>query len=232
MINEWQPTSFNELFTVAFGCLASLLVLGWARSRDVPWTELVYSAGVVGFALMAFRNVPPAALLLAPVVVHRLELALPRRDAVDSHGERRALTAIAVLVIACLPLALTLRAGNAGLSDDLPVAAIQRIAQEPGEHRVINEYDLGGAVLLWGGPRTRVSVDGRADRYGADYIRRHQQVLALRGDWEVRLRSLRPNYALLAEDTPLVRELERQGWTRLSDDGRHIALRAPSAEVP
>jgi hypothetical protein len=229
LINEWQPTSFDNVYALLLGVLVSVVVLAWSRaSRPTPLVEVVYVVGVVAFALVAVRNVPPAVLLLAPVVTARLEQVFPRTDAVSSEREHRVMCIMGLLALVALPLALGLRISQTPtLPSDLPIPLAQRLAQEPGEHRVLNEYNVSGVLLLWGGPKTMVHVDGRADRYGADHIRSHEDLLDLRGSWRSDLSASTANYAVLDEGRPLLDELRRRGWQEFARHGDYLLLRAP-----
>lgn len=225
-IDEWQPTSFDEPYTVIFGLLLATLALCWARAGRVGAGEVVYVLGLTAFSLMAVRNVVPVAILLAPVVLDRLEGLWPRRDRVGSAAEGSLLTGVAALIaVVFLAQGLIAWSTTSHVPEHLPVRLVQALAATPGEHRVLNDYAISGAVVHWGGEDLRVAVDGRADRYGSAYISDYQDLLALRGDWEQTLRELGPDSAVLRQDLPIVRELvEHRGWRQAASQGEYVLL--------
>lgn len=225
-VSEWQPTSFRNLVGVTFVLLLTAAVFAWARSRQpVPLVELVYIGGVAAFALLAMRNLPPAIILVAPVVLARVTAAYPWPDAAGGERERRALAVGALLLATAGCLGVAGRVASVSpLPDTLPIALAETVAREEGDHRVLNDYNVGGVLLLWGGPRTRVAIDGRADYYGPAYVADHLDLLALRGDWRETLRRSRANYALLRQETPLVLELRRRGWRELQQESDFVLL--------
>lgn len=225
-IQEWQPTSFHNPIAMAFGVLVALVLVAWARSRcAVPASELVYVGGLTAFSLMALRNIPVAALLLAPVVLARLEATFPHADRVDSAAERRLLRLAVALSLAVAALLAAARVGQPLIPASVPAALAQQLARQPGTHRVLDDYNASGAIVLWGGPRTQVAVDGRADRYGARFLGRYADLMSLSHDWAVTLAQLNPNYALLRRDAQLTAELRREGWTQLGAEGKYVLLR-------
>jgi len=119
------------------------------------------------------------------------------------------------------------------LSERVPQRLIARLATTTSDQRVITSYNVSGATLLLGGgpPHVRVAIDGRADRYGADYIRDYQSVLvAAAPGWTTLLDRLAPTSALLREDEPLWSALVTQrGWVDMGHEGMFILLRAPGA---
>ena len=107
---------------------------------------------------------------------------------------------------------------------------MQEIAAAPGEHRVLNSYNTAGLLLRYGGPRTTVAIDGRADLWGAARIDAWVRLGELRPGWEATLAGLdRPTDALLFSETPLVAALQSRGWTVADRDGDYTWLRAPGS---
>lgn len=229
-ILEWRPTSLDAGDTVAFALMVGALVVCWARrGGPVPISELVLVLGLCVFAALAVRNVVPAAILLSPLVVRRLEAADPRQDRVDSRGEAVGLVAVAACAVLVALLAVGARfAATDHVPANVPVALAQQLAALPGEHRVVNDYNTGGALVYWAGASTKVAVDGRADRYGGSFLRRYQDMMHMRTGWESTFAELGPDTALLDRELPLHRELVRRGWAVLGVDGPYVLLQAPA----
>lgn len=226
---EWAPTSLSNLFAIAFALVVLLVVLAWSLGAVRPRvTEVVLVVGLCAFASVAMRNVPPTALLLAPLAAHRLALAFPRPDRCHTRRERKLLAAVLLTVAVVAAVALPVRfAATQDVPAEVPVRLARHLAQLPGDHYVVNDYNVSGALVFWGGSRTRVAVDGRADRYGGAFIDRYQSMMAMRAGWRDTFAELRPNYVVPELTSPLVEELGSRGWTREYEDGAYVLLRAP-----
>ncbi len=226
-IDEWQPTAFEQPYMLVYGVILLLVLVGWARS-PVPAGEVLYVLVLVAFSMLAARNVVPATILLAPVVLDRVNTLWPRRDEVDTGFEGKVLAAVAVVIILVFGAYgwATWRTAT-HVPPSLPVGLAQELQRDGGDLRVLNEYELGGVLIHWGGDRVRVAIDGRADRYGSAYIDEYQDLLAMRGGWEATLRRLDPDTAVLHRGTPLVRELlVHRGWRETGSESGYLLLRS------
>lgn len=226
-IDEWQPTSFHEPYTVIYGVALAVLVFAWARADQVRAGELVYALALITFSLLAERNVVPVTILLAPVLLDRLDTLWPRHDRIRTALEGRVLTgaaATAVTVFALQGFAAWQVTPHVPAS--MPLRLVERLDEMPGHHRLLNDHGISGVVIHGTSDDVRVAIDGRADRYGSAYIGAYQDLLSLRGDWEETLRNLDADTAILRRDLPLVSELARhRGWVEVGADGDYVLLR-------
>jgi len=226
VIQEWMPTAAMSDIGYLTVAMLVLVLVAWARPGRVPRSEVLAVLALLVFAWTAWRNVAPALLMLAPLVAARLVAAFP---AVGSRPEPRWSAPLGVALAAGLLLAgLATVPGRDPLPRDrYPVELAARISALPEGQRVLNDYNVAGLVLALGGPTTRVGIDGRADRYGGEYIERYTDATALRGDWEALLDQLAPTSALLQADSPLAHVLvAERGWSRLADEGDWVLLTA------
>lgn len=227
-LQEWAPTTFASATALPYVALVVLLLVAWARNNPVPRGEIVYSLGLIAFSATAIRNVIPAAILLSPVVADRLGQLIPRQDVAGSTGERRRLAfAIAAVTLLAGVLTAARFVNTPVLQPKAPVALAQRLAAEPGPRHVLNDYNVSGYLLTWGGKGTQLAVDGRADRYGAGYLKRYAHLQDLYGDWRPLLRTLDPGYAVLDGRTALAQELQREGWHTDFRQYQWVLLRRP-----
>ena len=102
----------------------------------------------------------------------------------------------------------------------------------PGPQRVLNDYNVAGFVLYFAKPADQVAIDGRTDRYGAEYIKSYVGLKDLTGGWESLLAELDPTVALLEKDSALAHVLvSEKSWAQIGQDGDWVLLSAPSADA-
>lgn len=237
-IAEWSRTEIWSPYALGLLLLLGLIVVAWTRSPwHVPRSEIAFVFLVVVFAGLAVRNVPPAAILLAPLA-RRLRMRIHPVDSATSPRERQ------FLATACIA-GLIAAAGYVGfvsvhqdpLGDAEPLALarqLQSIPRDPdGKLRVLDAYNSSGVLVTFGGPGVQLAVDGRADRYGGAYLDRYLKAMALQGDWAELLEELRPDVAVLEKDSQLAFELTgHEGWSNAGSDGDYVLLLPPSPTLP
>jgi hypothetical protein len=230
LILEWQPTSPIDDVGVLIGAMLVLLVIAWARSAPVPPGEVIAILAISGFALIAVRNVVPALLLVAPVVAARLAAAFPT---VGRAPEPRWSAPAGVVLAGILTLVAiaTLPSREHLPVERHPISLARHLSALPPGQRVLNHYNTAGLVLWFGGVTTRVGIDGRTDRYGAEYIRDYLDLLAARGEWQELLTRLDPTSALIQEDSALAHILTAErGWRVFKRESGFVLLIAPHTD--
>ena len=227
-IVEWYPSRLSDRPAAAVTSLLLITLLCWARSRQpIPRSEVLWVVVWLAYALVAIRDLAPAALLLAPVVANRFEW---------TYGDGRAGPRLHP-ALAAGGAALGLVAIGLGQSFAPPVdpskpariAATLRGATH--DLRVLDDYNVSGFLILRAGAHAKLAIDGRADRYGADYISRY--LAAEQGkDWRRVVDALRPDVAVLPAELPLVDELLHiRHWRQVQRDGSWILLAAPGESL-
>lgn len=213
---EWQPLNPLDLVhsvPVAVG-IAALVVLVRRRELVLAASLVVLVAG----SFVAIRFVPMV-LLLAVAAIAPLagRGAAARYLASRSVMLRRtALVGVAAFAVVAAPNLLHLGRPDPAKYSAAAVRAI------PGGCRLFNSYDLGGFVLLER-PDLAVSIDSRAELYGAAAIRRYAAVVDGRTDPGPALQSVRcvllPPRSVLAE-----RLRSDTGWRTVSEDRAAVLL--------
>ncbi|MFN8148041.1 MAG: hypothetical protein U0R76_11305 [Candidatus Nanopelagicales bacterium] len=235
MIVEWQAVALTDWTTLPLALTFLAVILTWARARIRPtWGEIVLVGSLLAFGTIAWRNVAPAVLLLSPIVVTLLSRLLGEQDPVPEPRtwrpwSRASIAAGAIGTALGLLLALT----QPAVPDSVPSSLLARLRDATAPQRVLDTYNISGPLLWFGGrpPHVLVAIDGRADRYGADYIERYQGgLLNARPGWQSLYDELRPTAALLGKDEALVGALvAEKGWVEVARDGGYVLLRAPDA---
>ncbi|MDQ6875250.1 MAG: hypothetical protein M3042_09355, partial [Actinomycetota bacterium] len=220
---EWFAPRLDRPFAWGFVALLVLTLLCWAMGDRRPArSEVLWVLAVAAYAGLAWRNLGPACLLIAPVTARALD---GRRRGADRFRvptvAAAALTGVAVLAL----LLATLTSPTSPAWAPTKIAA--RLRAQPGQVRVLNDYDLGGYLATAGAPSVRVAVDGRADRYGGRFLDRYFALTDGRPGWQSALAGLRPDVAVLSTDTPLVALLTDRGWHQVTQDKHFVLLVAP-----
>jgi hypothetical protein len=228
VVNEWQPTELWGIAALELTAVLLFTVVAWARSGTrVPWTEVAYVVVWTTFGMLAFRNVSVAAVILAPLAAFRATSTFPASRAVTSPTERRLLLgAISGMALVGAALVLTAAARVDPLADTRALRIAELLAPRDGTVTVLNDYNTAGTLIAFGPQGIQVGIDGRTDRYGADYIRRYLDAVAMRGDeWRSLLSEMQPDAAVLEDDAPLRYVLEEErGWTVTLTDGAYVLL--------
>jgi hypothetical protein len=226
VVRLWAPESLPMLGMIV------IAVVGWSRGRVRPTRgEVLLVLALAGFSFLAWRNLPSAALMLAPILTGSLARALGDPDPVEVAATRGARTAIvlaalgaAVGVVAATQVTLVVDPG-------VPQRLIALVRDQPGQ-RVLNDYDVSGPLLHFAGRPLglQVAIDGRADRYGSDYIERYLELMRGTPGWEELVDELAPTSALLRSNSPLPGILQAQRkWVVVDRAGAYILLRPPGA---
>lgn len=231
-ISEWQATEPWSFVALPMVLVVGVILVSWSRSpTSIPWWEISYVVFWIGFGLLAFRNAPVTALMLAPIAASRASLSFSTRVATTSPDEKRLLTAVFAAV--CLAGAALL-GSSVVRTDPLDDAEPLRIARYMNDKqvggRVLNDYNASGVLVAFGPPDVILGVDGRAERYGADYIGAYLNLMALKGDrWSTLLDDLAPELAVTETDAAIRHLLEDDwGWRVVMTDGDFVLLVPPA----
>ena len=231
-ISEWQVTELWSVTAIPLVLVVGLILISWARSPEpVPWWEICYVVVWTGFGLLAFRNAPVSALMLAPLAATRAS-GLHARDLPDDVGQgaKAAATGLrrrrAWRVRAFLASVLV---ATDPLERAEPLTIAQHMKQEGLGGRVLNAYNASGVLVAFGPTQIELAVDGRTERYGAEYIGDYLDVLSLVGsDWPDFLEEFEPEVAVVEQAAAIRHLLEDDwGWTVVMSDGEYVLLVPP-----
>jgi hypothetical protein len=229
LVSEWELTALFAWPGYVLMVVAALALYLAGRVR-ASRAELLFAVSVIVFGLMAVRNVTPAVLLLTPLLSSLITRALgSRAETSVSAEERRRLHSIAwvLVVVGMLSVAATVTLREQGPPDSLPLALAGELAEQPGEVRLLNDYNLSGISLFYGGQGVRMAVDGRTDYYGAEFLDRYQDAILYGKDLDSLVEELDPTHALLESDSAAAALLQSQGWSEIADGEDHVLLAAP-----
>jgi hypothetical protein len=243
-----SPSFFDPEARVFLGVL--LLVMGGlslsGRRPDLP--RLLAILVCVAFALMHQRNIALFGIVALPLTAlhldrwwrsHRSALLL-RIRAVFSEADRGSVLGLWGIPAAASMMLLAWNGGTAGgttlipshfSADRFPVEAVARARGDGVQGRIFNSFAWGG-YLLYAWPEQKVFIDGGTDFYGAELMRAHMSVEALRPGWREALDRWAISLVLVPPGATLAHELARESaWGIWHCDSTAVLLRR-RAEAP
>jgi hypothetical protein len=234
-IQEWQSPDFHQRAAQPFIWLLLLTLgaLGISRKR-LALSDFLLVSGFAYMSLLAWRNVALFALAAPPVLTRhaapvldglRCRLGFREAPAIPRKGQSRLNWILLGLVaLAALVKAATVLPSDANLAEirkTMPVEAVTFIKKSAPPGRLFNSYNWGG-YLLWELPEYPVFIDGRTDLYDDDLINQWLQVIRGEAGWQAVLDRWQVRLVLLEPGTPVVGQLEQNGWKLLYQDERTV----------
>ena len=229
-ISEWQPTSLTTAEGLAFLALLFAWVAAAARtSSPVGRGEIGLVLLVFCFGLVAGRNLAPASILLAPLVARRLQGSVD--SSLDATNAR---VNVAARIVGSAVIGLGLLLGGAviqskgAVSSHLPTEILSVLREQPGPVRVLNDYNVGGYLTGEGAPQISVAIDGRTDVYDPGFVQRYLRMTSHLTNWRRIVHRLRPDAAVLQQDSALAEEMVNDGWRESLTDSGYVLLFPPA----
>jgi hypothetical protein len=221
-----------------FAMWAALL---WALSRSGsrPKARILFPLFLTFIAAIdAVRHIPLFVLLATPVIAGSLSEASvwPGTSALKTSGGIRSAFRGAVLllltVFAVVRWIELARSQAQAESEHFPAAAVEFLHSQPFPGRLFAYYDWGGYAVWKLFPQYHVFVDGRADLYGDDLLRKFQQVAELKNGWRQVLERAQVGTVLLPPSGALAQGLllDPQWQERYRDSRAVIFERRPAPE--
>jgi hypothetical protein len=232
-VSEWAPVDIHSVWGLGFfGMVLTFLVAYGRGTSRLGAYELASVCFAIALGLLYSRTVAPAAVLMTPLLAEALgKLPPPRRSSGFPPVFSRA--ALGVLLVLGLFGGTFVLTQQPDLPPAAPVQATQALLDGvSGQPRVLNEYAIGGWLLLFA-PEARPAIDGRAEIYPTEYVGDYISALKMVGDWQRVLEPLQANSALLHPETPLANGLKAQlGWRTVYEDANWLVLVPPGADQP
>lgn len=238
---EWASPSFHDVTGWPCAAMLALGAAAWAFDRSrAQVTDALLFIGFGAAGLYSARHVSLFAVASAPVVCRAIVRGL---SATQLHAEltgavpepvpspfRRVLywtLAAGLGVLAVVHADFAFQAFDRSIATKFPVAAVDFMEREGLTNRhVYNNYGWGG-YLVWRGVPT--FIDGRADVYGDEFIRKFVKAHFGREDWRVPLDEYSVECVLIVRDSRLrTLLLESGGWREAYRDGVASVLVRPT----
>jgi hypothetical protein len=224
-IVEWFSPDFHHLYNLPFALFLGIGALTFIFSPRKPTlTDLLLFAGT-GFAgLVSIRHMPLFALTAIPIVSRFATAILmdqrwgtrlfanPPAPTPRPMAILNIIIAVAALLFPLARWAESIMEQEARVAEKYPVAAVAHLqASGLAEQPIYNSYNWGG-YLIW--HTIPVYVDGRADVYGDDFLRRYLHTVDVGRNWREALISEEVEVILIETYAPLVTVLTESGEWR------------------
>jgi hypothetical protein len=226
LILEWQGARFDSVSGFEIVLLGFLF---FALSRGLRMTPIRLALLIVmlHLSLQHIRHqsvlaVVGALILAEPIgraMVVREQLPKPTlREAFGGEWRPWAPAVLGMLLllssIALVRLLVPMQRPD---SENVPMAAMERLPEGMRDKPVFNNYGFGGTLVLNG---VRPYVDGRADMYGDAFVKEYARISSGNEQaWQQSLRRWKFRWTFLSPRDGLVKLLDRQaGWRRIYAD--------------
>lgn len=229
-IVEWMSPDFQDPSgRVALAFLALALVL-LVRAR-LTWRDVFPAVAFIAAGLLAMRNLPVTAVVLAPVLARVLMRpeSLPPLPPTPPSRER-----INGLFAGAIAAAFVVFGLSAATNDPLrlsgyPVAATDFLEDEGllrAPHRVAHLDFVGNYFELRFGRSVKVFIDDRVDMYPAEVSRDYRRLLNGYPEYDSILDSRRIDVVLWDRELPLTSLLRASGrWLEIYREGDWVVMR-------
>ncbi|HTJ75671.1 MAG TPA: hypothetical protein VL337_09930 [Acidimicrobiales bacterium] len=229
-IIEWRSPDFQHggpRIALVFMTLALLLLV---RAR-LPWRDVVPVVLFFALALVAVRNFPLTAIVLAPVlgrVLRRPESA-PARPAPLASQDRMNRALALTLGLAFVLFGTSTLSGTGLSLHDYPKAAVTYLDEQgllSTSHRLAHEDFVGNYLELRYGSAVQVFVDDRYDMYPLAVSRDYRRLLGAREQSLGILDQRAVDVVLWDKDEPLTNLLRVSGrWEQVWAEGNWVIFR-------
>jgi len=233
---EWQSPDFQSSagrFSLVFLALALVVLL---RAR-LSWRDLVPTVGFVVASLVALRNLPAAAVVLAPVLgraLRRPEGSASWYSGGSSSSPPAVNHRLNRVMLATIALAFAIFGASVFTTPPLrlqsyPVKAVtflydQRLLTDP--HHLAHQDFVGNYLSLRFGREVKVFVDDRVDMYPSEISKDYSTLLGAAPDSLGVLERHAVDVVLWNRELALGTVLQASGaWTEIFRDGDWVVYR-------
>lgn len=222
---EFHSPGFTGVFGMLLAAFLFPALAVIALSREpLGLFELGTFVGSLAMGLAMSRNMTLFAILSAPIVARRLEGLLPPPAPARSPSPRQLALHWALLLGGLAYIAASLPRSPSWLehveSEDLPIAAVDFLAERHPRARLFNDFNWGGYLIYRLFPGTKVSMDGRTTAYAPETLRAYMRTHYAAAGWERFLAQCEPEVILWPADGPLVSVLRALPEWRIEFEDR------------
>ena len=224
-VQEWQPTSARNPFTLITLAMIAVVLLTWVRSRSVPPTWQIALAGTAFAAtLIMYRTVAVGAVIAAPLFASALQ---QQRLRPPKPLTRQVVFTWLGLSLAAALIAMPMAEAMAQKPYGVPERLRPQLAALPPRTVVLDQFAISG-WLLWAEPHLIPVADLRSEVYSSEYLAAYRNNESVGPGWQTFITRTGATTAVLSEDTPLADALRQQlHWRVTGRDNGFILMQAP-----
>jgi hypothetical protein len=236
-ISEWRSPDFQKIQPLEIW-LMLVLFASLSLGVKLPWTRIVMLLLLVHMSLAHQRHAEMlglvAPLLIAEAIARQLRRARNAVSGLDEifaslSGRASRAGLAATLCIVAAVSAFYLSHPIVRAPDSItPAAALEAAEAAPVTGAVLNDYGYGGYLIFSG---VAPFIDGRADMYGDDFLKRYDETTrGVTDDLPQLLDDNHIGWTLFAAKSPTLTLLDHlPGWRRLyADDTAVVHIRIPA----
>lgn len=176
MISEWQRPALElpQFYPFVGLVVLTLAAMMFSPKRYRPGQFILFSLFVYA-ALRSGRNIPIAAIVLAPLAAEHLRSGwlLARLDRISATTRYATVSALAIIAagFGVYGVVKGVRFQQSAEEKIFPSRAVTYIAEHHLAPNLLNDYGYGGYLIWRLYPEYKVYVDGRADLYGDSFLK-------------------------------------------------------------
>jgi hypothetical protein len=229
-IIEWMSPNFQRQpsrFALIFLVLALLLLI---RAR-LSWRDVVPVVAFMAAGLLAMRNLPITAIVLAPVLGRVLKRpdSMPALAPPNASRQRINRVFAATIAVAFVVFGLSVKSNDPFDVIGYPVKATDFLEQQgllAAPHRIVHQDFVGNYWELRFGRKVKVFIDDRYDMFPNDVPRDYRRLLGGNPQWQTILQTRNIDIVLWDKDLPLTSLLKANGqWLEIFSDDDWVVLR-------
>jgi hypothetical protein len=251
MVTEWQRPRIDSFEGALFYCTFLLAIAGFAvMRRQLNLTDMVLIAVFARWGATAYRNIIWFAFIAAPILtrywtkikiawdINRLQTNRSPEKQAGTGATRSSASSLyrrfnLILLIGGMffliitsPWIRPIVNGASLIDSRTPVKAIDYIEQHGLRGHIFHPLIFGDYLIWRLYPQQRSFFDGRVHLFGADFVRKYQDIFDS-PDWESMLAPFDIRYLLLSKEDEECKNLIRmvrdtKHWTVLFEDGISI----------
>jgi hypothetical protein len=207
--------------------MMALVVMRWARSREVPWLSILLLLLACGWTALVSRMVSSGAIIVAPLLAKAMQDLIQARRPWN-RADRSEMGALGGAAIACLALLGLLAPATADHPAGVPSAFTGRLASLPPDSAVAVE-DGTGAWIEYRFQSLNPVIDGMLDAYPVGYVRDFYAFREVKPGWQRFLARSGARVAVVRVDSALTAAMRDQlHWKLVQEDGDWVYLVAPA----
>ncbi len=223
-IIEWASPNFHERTWIPLAVMFLALIAFGLRSRNKTSTLNILLCIAFGYmSLLSSRFSALFAIVSIPVLTDLLTEVLPFRWSESPNNKIISFLSVFLITLVFaygILLIIGVEEKQSLYNErNYPVKAVAFIKETGIKGRIFNSYNWGGYLIWSMYPQNKIYIDGRADVFGTELIRRFVDIYTTKPGWANALIEDQIDYVLVEPNTYLAYALkESKSWNSVFSD--------------